>query len=68
MSLTPDSTINVGKKLHELEKISTHRLKVITTFDWQIIDGYAHYPALTYRAYAPDIYNYTSIFRTLGKC
>ena len=67
MSLTPDSTINVGKKLHELEKISTHRLKVITTFDWQIIDGYAHYPALTYRAYAPDIYNYTSIFRTLGE-
>lgn len=66
MALTPDSTINVGKKLHELEKKSNHRLKVITTFDWQVIDGYAHYPALTYRVYAPNIYNYSTVFRTLG--
>lgn len=66
MALTPDSTINVGNKLHELEKKSNHRLKVITTFDWVVVDGYAHYPSLTYRVYAPNIYNYTAIFRTLG--
>lgn len=60
---TPDSTINVGKKLHELELKTDKRLKVITTFDWQSIDGYAHYPSLTYRAYAHNIYNYTALFR-----
>lgn len=62
-ALTPDSTINVGKKLHELELKTDKRLKVITTFDWQSIDGYAHYPALTYRSYAYNIYNYTALFR-----
>ena len=67
IALTPDSTINVGKKLHELEKKYNHNLKVITTFDWQVVDGYAHYPALTYRIYAPNIYNYTAIFRILGE-
>nr|WP_317999598.1 DUF6077 domain-containing protein [uncultured Faecalibacillus sp.] len=61
--LTPDSTVNVGKKLHELELNSNKKLKVITTFDWQSVDGYAHYPALTYRAYAHNIYNYTALFR-----
>ncbi len=61
--LTPDSTVNVGKKLHELELSTNKRLKVVTTFDWQSIDGYAHYPSLTYRAYAYNIYNYTALFR-----
>lgn len=62
-ALTPDSTINVGKKIHELEQQKKGQLSVITTFDWQNIDGYAHYPALTYRAYAHNILNYTACFR-----
>lgn len=62
-TLTPDSTVDVGKKLHELELKENKRLKVVSTFDWLSIDGYAHYPSLTYRAYAPNIYNYTAYFR-----
>lgn len=67
MMLTPDSTMNVGKALHELELKNDHRLKVITTFDWLQVDGYAHFPALTYRIYAPNIYNYTARFRLGGE-
>lgn len=65
-SFTPDSTMNVGKSLHSLELKSKKRLKVITTFDWQNIDGYANYPAITYKAYAYSIYNYTALFRLGG--
>lgn len=66
LTLTPDSTINVGKSIHSLELKSKKRLKVITTFDWQNIDGYANYPALTYKAYAYNIYNYSALFRLGG--
>lgn len=66
LAITPDSTVNVGKSIHSLELKTNKRLKVITTFDWQNIDGYANYPALTYKAYAYNIYNYSALFRLGG--